>query len=273
MIEGTHTLHQTHPNLVAWATTFDARRFEEPDFAARVIADLNRDFKRGALAVKLWKNIGLAIRSKSGAYLMPDSPALTPILDAIQKSGKTLITHLADPLRAWQPLDGSTDTSYYKTHPEWHLYGRAGVPSKAAVLEARDRLLARRPQLRVIGCHLGSHEESLADLAARLDRYPNFMADTAARVRYLVAADRDATRQFVLKYQDRLIYATDFSLTPDDAKSEETLRSRHDTDWAYFSSSGDVKYGDRTVKGLRLPEKTLRKIFHDNAARTIPGIG
>ena len=79
--------------------------------------------------MKIWKNIGLAIRSKSGQFLMPDSPVLTPIFAAVQKSGRTLISHLADPDVAWQPLEGN-ESGYYKTHPEWHMYGRTEVPPR-----------------------------------------------------------------------------------------------------------------------------------------------
>ena len=56
---------------------------------------------------------------------MPDSPVLTPIFAAVEKSGRTLISHLADPDVAWQPLEGN-ESAYYKTHPEWHMYGRNG---------------------------------------------------------------------------------------------------------------------------------------------------
>src|SRR5690349_6736152 len=67
MMSGTKTLHAESRGRIAWATTFDARPFETAGFADRVIADLQSDFKQDAVAVKIWKNIGLAIRSKSGA--------------------------------------------------------------------------------------------------------------------------------------------------------------------------------------------------------------
>jgi hypothetical protein len=166
MISGTKVLHAESHGRIAWATTFDARPFETPDFAGRVIAALQRDFKQDAAGVKIWKNVGMAIRSKSGQFLMPDSPALTPILEAIEESGHTLITHLADPDAAWLPLQGN-ESGYYKSHPEWHVYGRPEIPSKAAILESRDRMVARHRGLRVIGCHLGSNEEHLDQLAKR----------------------------------------------------------------------------------------------------------
>src|SRR3954452_16787154 len=60
MIRGTRSLHFESNGRIAWATTFDARDFESPGFTDRVIAGLQRDFKQQAVAVKIWKNIGLA---------------------------------------------------------------------------------------------------------------------------------------------------------------------------------------------------------------------
>jgi predicted TIM-barrel fold metal-dependent hydrolase len=264
MIRGTKLLHRESHGRIAWATTFDARDFESSGFRERVIGALQRDFKEDAIAVKIWKNVGMAIRSQSSRFLMPDTPVLTPILEAIEKSGRTLITHLADPDIAWLPLQGS-ESGYYKTHPEWHMYGRPEIPSKEAILEARDRMIARHRGLRVIGCHLGSNEEHLDQLAKRLDVYPNFAVDVASRVRFLSRMQRDTVRQFVTKYQDRIIYATDFSLGPsDDARAAKSLLSIHEREWNYFSGNGEENLG--------LPEPILRKVFRENAFRWIPGI-
>jgi hypothetical protein len=273
MIEGTIKIHRESKGRLAWATTFDARAFEHPEFASRVIAQLQKDFNQDAIAVKIWKNIGMAIRSNSGEYLLPDHPSLLPIYETIQKAGKTLMAHLADPDVAWLPLEGHADAGYFRSHPEWHMFGRAAAPSKPSILAARDRILARLPRLRVIGCHLGSNEEDLEQVAKRLDTYSNFAIDVAARVRYLARHDREKVRQFVLRYQDRIIYATDFSLgTGDDRRAAESLQRSHDGDWAFFASSEMLPYRDRQAQGLALPEPVLRKIFRDNAARWLPGI-
>ena len=140
MIAGTKVLHKESKGRIPWATTFDARPFERPDFADRVIAGLRSDFDQEAIACKIWKNVGMWHRTRSGEFLMPDSKVLTPILEAIEKSGKTLITHLAEPDAAWAPVAAG----YYKDHPEWHMYGKSGYPSKESILEARDRMIARR---------------------------------------------------------------------------------------------------------------------------------
>lgn len=115
------------------------------------------------------------------------------------------------------PIDANNpEYRYYQAHPEWNLHGRPGAPTKEAIMAARDRVLARFPKLRVVGCHIGSNEDDLEAAARHFDAYPNLAVDTAAKVRYLAHGNRDKVREFLLKYQDRVLYATDFTLGPGD---------------------------------------------------------
>jgi hypothetical protein len=274
MIRGTIEVHRATGGRIAWATAFDARGFERRSFVDDATAGLRHSFDQGAIAVKIWKNIGMGIRGKSGAYLLPDHPALSPVFELIQKSGKTLIAHLAEPDGAWLPLDNhNAEIGYYSKHPEWSMYGRAGVPAKETILEARDHLLERHPKLRVVGCHLGSDEEHWNRLAKRLDTYPNFAVDVAARVRYFVRGNHEEARQFLTKYQDRILYGTDFTLPfAEDAQAEGQLHQTHEWDWKFFSTRDQLTFRNQSVRGLGLPEGAVRKIFLENAMRWLPGI-
>ena len=273
-LRATLEVHRASGGNLAWASTFDARGFEGPGFADRTIARLRRSFEDGAIGVKIWKNIGMAIKARSGAYLLPDDPALTPIFEAIQRADRTLVAHLAEPDGAWLPLDVSNpEFTYYSNNPQWHMFGKAGAPVKEDILKARDRVLARYPKLRVVGCHLGSDEDDLKRLAKRLDAFPNFAVDTAARVRYFARGDRDQVRQFLTRYQDRILYATDFSLSEGDpAVAARSLRGVYDRDWEFFSGGEMMEYARRPTRGLALPHAVLRKIFRENALRWLPGL-
>lgn len=274
LIRGSIEAHLASKGRIAWATAFDARGFESPDFASNAIAGLQKSFDQGAIGVKIWKNIGMGIRGKSGAYLLPDNPALTPVFEAVQKADKTLIAHLAEPDGAWLPLDrNNPEIRYYSEHPEWHMYGRPGIPPKEAILKARDHVLERHPKLRVVGCHLGSDEEHWDRLAKRLDTYPNFAVDVAARVRYFANGDHQQAREFLMKYQDRILYATDFTLrSADDNEAARQLQQTHELDWSFFASGDTLSFGKRQVRGLGLPDRVVHKIFRENAIRWLPGL-
>jgi predicted TIM-barrel fold metal-dependent hydrolase len=275
-LRGAAEMHRSSQGSIAWAGSFDARRWQDPDFASGTIAALHQQFRDGAIAVKIWKNIGMSLRNKAGGYVLPDDVAFQPIYQLLQKEDRTLIAHLAEPNGAWMPLGpNNPEDDFYSSHREWYMYGRADAPSKEAILQARDRVVARYPKLRVVGCHLGSNEEDLNALAARLDRLPNFAVDLAARVRYLAAGDRAMAREFLIKYQDRITYGTDFTLGPDgdDQLAFNSLKAQHDRDWQYFLSASTLTYERRKVQGLGLPANVLRKIFRENALRLFPGIG
>jgi predicted TIM-barrel fold metal-dependent hydrolase len=171
---------------VQLCTTFNPFQFNNANFSKEAIKTLNQDFANGAVAAKIWKNVGMQLKNQSGQYVMPDDPRFAPIYSDIAAHDKTLIIHAADPDAAWDAqYPTASGAKYYSQHPQWDMSKKPDAPSKKAVLDARDHLLVVNPELRVIGAHLGSMENQLDDLANRLDRYPNFAVDTAARVRRL----------------------------------------------------------------------------------------
>ncbi|HEX4771041.1 MAG TPA: amidohydrolase family protein [Bryobacteraceae bacterium] len=256
-------------------TTFDPFQFSSPKFSEDAIGQLNRDFAVGAVAVKIWKNVGMELKDASGHFVLPDDPRLKPIYEDIASHGKTLIAHLAEPNSCWLPPNkNSPDYSYYTQHPEWYMYNQSDHPKKATILQARDHILEQNPQLRVVGAHLGSMEMDLDGLGKRFDRYPNFAVDVAARVAYLAIQPREKVRQFLIKYQDRIVYGTDLSLSERQSSeaAAKTWAKHYTTDWTFFSTSRTLEYEGHTAQGLELPGTVLHKLYHDNAVRWIPGV-
>jgi predicted TIM-barrel fold metal-dependent hydrolase len=115
-----------------------------------------------------------------------------------------------------------------------------------------------------------------------LDQYPNFAVDAAARVSFLARQDRQTARQFLVKYQDRILYGSDSIVLPDPAEDDETWRSvnaAHEREWRFFATADVIRFGGgtsanpaREAQGLELPESALRKIFRQNSERWYPGI-
>jgi predicted TIM-barrel fold metal-dependent hydrolase len=256
-------------------TTFDAYRFNAPDFAANAIAGLNHAFDEGAVAAKVWKNVGMQIKNTKGKYILPDDPALSPIYRDIAKHHKTLIMHIADPDTAWLPPNpAATDSSYFIAHPEWYMYKIPGSPSKEQILQARDHVVEANPDLKVVGAHLGSMEGDFSRTAADLDRYPNFAVDLAARMPYIMKLPRAQAIAFLTKYQDRLIYGTDDTFYPG-GNLEDLLRGAENTyarDWRFLATDAMVSFRAIQAQGLALPDSIVRKIFHENAVRWFSGL-
>ena len=267
-------VHSTAGRAVL-CTTFSPYDFEEPGFSERAIRQLNQDFAEGAVAVKIYKTIGMEIKTKAGKYLMPDDPAFEPVYEDIMAHHRTIVAHLAEPDSCWAPPNpASPDYEYYKQHPEEYAYAHPEWPSKAAILAARDHVLAQHPKLRLVGAHLGSMEADVDEMAQRFDRYPNFAVDTAARVPYFILQPRQKVRAFLIKYQDRILYATDLVVMPQDntEKALQEWTSTYERDWKFFATDQTVEYKGHQAQGLRLPEPVLRKLYRDNAIRWFPGI-
>lgn len=260
---------------VAFCTTFDPYQFNRPTFDADSIKKLDRDFADSAVAVKIWKNVGMEIKSTDGKFIMPDDPKFEPIYKDIGRHGKTLMAHLAEPDVAWGPPDPSDPSwSYYQENPQWFLYNKPGIPSKRQILKARDHVLAENPDLRVVGVHLGSMEKDLDNIAAHLDRYPNFAVDTAARMEYLMIAPPEKVRAFLIKYHDRVLYGTDLDLIAT-ANMEQSLndwKSTYARDWNFLATDQPFDYEGKKIRGLKLPTAVLQNIFHNNAVHWIPGL-
>ncbi len=260
---------------IALCTTFDPYKFDSPTFTQDSINQINRDFDQGAIAVKIWKNIGMEIKDKSGKYIMADDPKFEPIYADIAAHGKTLLTHQAEPDVAWGPPDPNDPSwSYYQENPQWYLGDKKGFPSKPTILTARDHVVERNPKLRIVGVHLGSMEKNLNDIAMRLDKYPNFAIDMAARMQYLMLAPTEQVRNFLIKYQDRVLYGTDLDFLADAEVNDavKDWRSTYIRDWKFLATDEMLKVGDKQVRGLKLPEPVLKKLFHDNAEHWIPGL-
>ena len=256
-------------------TSFSPYDFESAGYADRTIRELGQDFDGGAIAAKIYKVMGMEMKSKAGRWVMADDPAFEPVYKYIAARNRTLVAHLAEPDSCWQPPNpASPDYDYYKQHPEEYAYMHPDWPSKATILAAQDHLIAQNPKLRVVGAHLASMESDVDQMAQRFDRYSNFAVDTAARVPYLMLQPREKVRAFLIKYQDRILYATDQVVMPTD-NTDERIREWTETfarDWRFLATNQKVEYNGQTYQGVELPAPVLNKIFRANALRWFPGI-
>jgi predicted TIM-barrel fold metal-dependent hydrolase len=267
-------VHQSDGHVFA-CTSFDAYRFNEPGFTAAAVRSLDQSFDRGAIAAKVWKNIGMEVKNAKGQFILPDDPTLAPIYRDIARHNKTLVTHIADLDTAWSAPDpNAPDQAYYREHPEWSMYNVSGAPTKQQILDARDHVLKLNPDLRMVGAHFGSMETDFVQLARDLDRYPNFAIDVASRLNYLQRLPREQAIAFVVKYQDRLIYGTDDTLYPEEntTKYVQSSEAAYARDWRYLSTEKVSSSRGKEVQGLALPESVLRKLYRDNAMHWFPGL-
>jgi predicted TIM-barrel fold metal-dependent hydrolase len=262
-----------YPHQIKYATTFSTARFGESSWENEAIASLKNSFQNGAIAVKVWKNIGMALKDSSGKFVMIDDKRFDRILSFLEDNNIPLIGHLGEPRECWLPLDKMVlHKSYFAEHPEYHMYLHPEYPSYEMQIAARDNMLAKHPRMKFVGAHLGSLEWNLDELAKRLDRFDNMCVDLARMPDLFLHAKNDwqKTRDFFIKYQDRLLYATDVQVaeTKDTASYNKSIHDARIRYWTFFAT--DENMNEPVVgsfKGLHLPQSVIGKIYYGNARR------
>jgi predicted TIM-barrel fold metal-dependent hydrolase len=304
-------LQKKHPGRFVNFAKFTAKDFEriqEPAFFEGLVRELERAAKMGVRGVKMWKDLGMIIRDGSGALLRIDDPRLDPFWAKCGELGLVVFIHTADPKEYWYPL--TYNSLHYPSRTEEQQYYKIpGMPKWEDLIEQRDNILRKHPKTTFIGAHFGSMTFELQALAERLDKFPNFHVECAARLRILGRLSPKAVRDFFEKYQDRILFGTDGSVLagrkpasasknillypvddPEwirlDAKDENVVRNwkagqartygRHfeyfETDRTDLVDPSGFEPGWAKLSGAKLPPEVLEKFYHANAERLIPGL-
>ena len=271
---------QDNPQRYAWCTAFDPPDFDDPDYAEKAIAQMKEDFAAGAIAVKIWKNVGMEFKGPEGDFVQMDNPIFDPIWEFLSRESVPLIAHIGEPKACWMPLgpDNPHDL-YFSNHPQWHMYGKEGFPSHEDIMAARDRVVEKYPGMPFIGAHMASLEYDLNELATRFEKFPHFAVDTT-RTWDMSFLDRDDVREFFIKYSGRVMFATDSMCrtdlaTEDPEKRSDKINSLREG-WAierrFYEGKGTITYEGREIFCLDLPETAGENIYTNSARRWIPGL-
>jgi predicted TIM-barrel fold metal-dependent hydrolase len=281
-----HKLLAADPKHFHFATTFSMKGFGNEGWTQATNEWIDSEIQRGALGVKVWKNIGMVEKDRQGRLIMLDDPGFDDVMRHIEAIHVPLIAHQAEPKNCWLPLEAMTtenDRSYFRDHPEYHMYLHPEQPSYESLIAARDHFVARHPRLSFVGAHMGSLEWSIDALAKFLDTYPNATVDLAARftqVQYQSKSDYGKVRRFFIAYQDRILYGSDLTENPPEATERAQNPPQSSdfskeadafwrSDWAYLATT-TVQHIDAIgadVKGLALPKRVVDKIYYVNARR------
>jgi len=256
---------------------FDTAGWGTNSWSQKIISYLDNSLTEGAVTVKIWKNIGMTVRDRSGKFIMVDNPGLENVFEFIKSKNLPVTGHIGEPRNCWLPLSEMTvrsDTSYFAANPQYHMFLHPEFPSYSDQIKARDNLLKAHPDLKFIGCHLASIEWNVDTLARKLDEFPNMVVDMSARIchlQYQSATDRKRVRDFCIRYQDRLLYGTDVGYS-DRQDPDVFKKEMHETwldDWKYFATDVSMR-SDKfrgTFKGLHLPKTVIDKIYRHNAVK------
>lgn len=275
------------PGRIAWVTAFSLENFNKKGWQEEAIAYIKSSVANGAVAVKVWKNIGFFLKDENGKLVMIDNPRFDPVLDYLASNNIPLIGHLGEHKNSWLPLEKMTvkgNRDYAAAHPDEHMYLHPERPSYEEYINARDRMLEKHPDLVFIGAHLGSLEWSVDELAKRLDKFPNMAVDMAERIshlQYQALTNWQQVHDFFIKYQDRILYGTDLRINAMDIVNKKITEpadlKKHIHDvwlrhWKFFTTAEKmtVPKVQGEFNGLKLPKTVIDKIYRSNAKKWLP---
>jgi predicted TIM-barrel fold metal-dependent hydrolase len=274
-IAGLHA--KNYSDNFAFASTFKMEGWDDPDWLEKTISHLDSTFKNGAIAVKFWKNIGMVCKDKNGKLIMLDDKKFDPVFAYLKQQKIPVISHCGEPRDCWLAVDKmmSNDMKeYFSNHPQYHMYLQPDMPSYEDQMNARNRMLDKNPDLKVMGAHLGSMEWSVDEIIKFLHKYPNAVVDLAARMDYMqLQSQKDWTKvhNFFCDFKDRIVYGTDLIINPTDDQKvfKEVAHDKWLSDWKYLATNSEMTLPNikGSFKGLVLPKEVIDKVYHANAER------
>jgi len=265
-----------HPGRFAALTMAEFAQWGDPfllkaGFVERCIQALEAHVAVGALGLKVTKELGLFFKDERGQQLAVDDERLAPIWERCGELGVPVLIHVSDPWGFFLPVDERNE--HYPTLREFPAWSFAGsFFSKQELLDQRNRLLGRHSRTKFLLAHVANNPEDLDYVGRLLDSYPNAYIDFSARIDEL-GRQPYTTRDFFMKYQDRILFGVDMPITPEIYRCYfRFLETRNE----YFDYPDYIGLWGRSrwrIYGLHLPDVVLRKIYYENAERLFPALG
>jgi len=207
-----------------------------------------------------------------------DDPVYAPYWEKMADLGMPLIFHVNDPEEFWD----ADKVPGWAREMGW-FYGDGSYIDNEDQYRQVLAVLDRHPSLKVAFAHFFFLSAQLDRLADYLDRYPNMHVDLTPGIEmyFNFAREPEKTREFFIKYQDRIIYGTDIGaralLRDREAGIEaeeslariEVVRGFLENDGPFNLTHAGFLFGGREAEfyGINLPEDVLDKIYYQNFER------
>lgn len=256
-----------------------------PDFGQIMAKSLEYAVKElGFKGLKISKALGLYLKDQEGARLPVDSPLLDPMWAMAGKLGVPVAIHTGDPKAFWEPVTAENERyDELVVHPNWSFAGPEH-PSRETLLAERDRLLERHPSTTFICVHFGNNPEDIDYVEKLLERHPNVVLDTSARLGEIGRHPPERVRALFIRFADRILFGTDFGLgrtqimlgsTGDEEPTMADIKPFFDAHWRFFEGSErQIDHptpiqGNWKIDAINLPEEVLYKLYRGNAERLL----
>lgn len=256
-------INNRYPNRFVLFTNINFGDIDNPEWAARTAKQLEDDVKRGAMGLKIYKNLGISIKDKSGKRVAVNDPRIDPVWAKCGELGIPVLIHAADPKQFWDPIDSLNERWLeLKLHPR-RRYDES-VASWQTIISEQHDIFRKHPKTKFINAHLGWHGNDLVKLGQFMDKYPNMYTEIGAVIAELGRQPR-AAKAFLTKYQDRVLFGKD-SWVPDEYETYFRVLETEDEYFPYHKRY----HAFWRMYGIGLPDEILKKIYYKNALSLLP---
>ena len=257
-----------HPGRFVVFANLDYRGLDDPGWGAKAARKLEDDIRtRGAVGLKIYKDLGMDLLDPAGKRVRVDDPRLEPVWAAAGRLGVPVLIHTAEPVAFFDPID--------KYNERWleltEFPNRARPPSRYppfdSLLAEQHRVFRKFPGTTFIAAHLDWLGNDLDRLGRVLDSLPNMNTELGA-VLYELGRQPKRAREFLTKYQDRVLMGKDTYGGPQEYAVYFRVLETGDEYFDYYRR----RHAFWKMYGLALPDEVLRKIYYGNALRIIRGV-
>ena len=188
-----------------------------------------------------------------------DSPVYDKFYSFMEENGYPIIMHIANPEENWD----ITRVSEYAIKVG-RFYDES-YPKKDDITASALNVMKKHPNLKLILAHMGFMSYNI-ETALEYMSYPNTMLDVTPGDEQLTNMQSrwDIWLPFFEKYQDRILYGTDFYAFPKGANWEVSFTRRPNFVHQFFETDTEHTYIDKTFRGVKIDKTIRNKIYRDN---------
>jgi uncharacterized protein len=239
---------------------FDYTGYDKPGYGPEAVKELERCFKKGAKGVGelMYKGKGIPPTSTNRTMMLPDDPRVDILFEKCAALGMPVNLHISEDKWMYEKIDSTNDG--LMNAATWQVKSDYGSKSHEEMIDILENTLKKHPKTTFIAAHLANCCADLSVLGHFFDKYPNLFADISARYGEIAPIPR-FVREFIEKYQDRLVYGTDMSFN--EKIYRVTFRILETADEHFYET--DLFGYHWPLYGLSLSDKVLKKLYRDNA--------
>lgn len=195
-----------------------------------------------------------------------DSYQFDMLFDALADEDIPVLVHIGDP-----------DTYFATRYSDSRIYG-----TKEEHIQEFENRLKRSPAVRFQAAHFAAQPEPerIENLGRVFNQYPNLCVDLSS-ARWMcreLGRNPRQSRDFLIKYSDRILFATDCVASNSRAEDPMYYEGRHASlrlmlesgvkkEPLPFMDTDTIDSGGTFINGLNLPQLVLKRIYQDNALR------